>query len=97
MTERKYIPCLGGPLDGKRLPSVAIRHVGEETYLRNTFCRWFALDDGPEVIQKAHVFVWKPMQTFDLKLPPDRHSECDWQPTEEQIVREWEKVKEGTK
>lgn len=95
MTSAQTLPCFGGPLDGKRAPIAAVYHeavVDGKTvrYSRMWYGRWFYLANGDVRLQKAHLFVFDEDYTADFKIPPERHGELDWTPTDEEIMRQAE-------
>lgn len=99
MTTPKPIPCFGGPLDGRRVTiSAGTRHEcavspdGDKvvTYVRMRYGRFVTLADGSDRLQTAWILVPEENMSLDFKIPPDRHDELEWTPTDEEIMRQAE-------
>ena len=95
MTTPQTLPCFGGPLDGQRVTIVAVNHeeVVDGKFVRYSqmlYGRWFHLANGDVRLQKAHLFVLDEDYTSEFKIPPERHGELDWTPTDEEILRQAE-------
>jgi len=52
--------------------------------------RFVTLADGRERLQSAYILVPEENLGVDFKIPPDRHAERDWTPTEDEIIRQAE-------
>ena len=99
MTSAKTLPCFGGALDGQRVSIAAgQRHEsalspdGDKiaTYVRMRYGRVVTLADGSERLQSAYILVPEENLSIDFKIPPERHGELDWTPTDEEIMRQAE-------
>lgn len=96
MTTPKTLPCFGGPLDGQRIDLNAVQWDGNAcvskgvTYVRMRYGRFVTLADGSDRLQTAWILVPEENMSLDFKIPPDRHDELEWTPTEEEIIRQAE-------